>query len=234
MPEWETIMLCLDKVNVYYGEIHALKDVSLQVSEGSVAALCGCAGSGRSTCLKAIAGAVRPKTGTISFRGRDITGLPAESPAIVQVPEGRRIFANMTVLENLQVAAPRPEKCAEQIEIVLGVFPLLRRKESLLAGSLSGEAQQMLIIGRALLAAPSLLLLDEPTHGLRPDQAETVMRCIPAINALGVTILLAEQNMALALAAADRCYIFAGGQIEREATGELNAGLTVPEVCDGF
>lgn len=219
-------MLCLDRVNVYYGEIHALKDVSFQVAEGSVAALCGDAGSGRSTCLKAIAGAVRPQTGTISFRGRDITGEPARSSAIVQVPEGRQIFAGMTVLENLQVAAPHPGKCAEQIETVLRVFPPLRRGQHLPAGNLDGEAQQMLIIGRALLPAPDLLLLDEPTHGLPPAQAETVMRCVPAINRLGITILLAEQNMSLALAAADRYYVFAGGQIAREGrTAELAAEL---------
>ncbi|MDR1960877.1 MAG: ATP-binding cassette domain-containing protein [Gracilibacteraceae bacterium] len=221
-------MLCLEKVNVYYGEIHALKDVSLQVAEGSVVALCGDAGSGRSTCLKTIAGAILPQAGAILFRGRDIAGEQTEALGIVKVPEGRRIFANMTVLENLQVsvAGPLPEKYAERIEAVLQVFPSLRRKQRQTAGHLSGEEQQMLIIGRALLTAPALLLLDEPTHGLRPGCAAAILNCIPAIKALGVTILLAEQNLPLALSIADRCYVFAEGKITREGpAAELTAEM---------
>ncbi|MDR1321100.1 MAG: ATP-binding cassette domain-containing protein [Gracilibacteraceae bacterium] len=212
-------MLCLNKVNVYYGEIHALKDVSLRVAEGSVAALCGSAGSGRSTCLKAIAGAIRPRTGTVFFRGVDIAGERADRLGIVAVPDERRIFAGMTVLENLQVTASLPEEYPARIETVLRVFPLLRQRQHMLAGCLPGEEQQMLVIGRALLLAPALLLLDEPTRGLGPPQAETIMRCIPAINALGVTILLAEQNMTLALAAAEKYYVFAEGQVTEEGFG---------------
>ncbi|MDR0433873.1 MAG: ATP-binding cassette domain-containing protein [Gracilibacteraceae bacterium] len=226
-------MLCLEKVNVYYGEIHALKDVSFRVAEGTVAALCGDVGSGRSTCLKTIAGTIRPSAGTVSFRGRDLAGEQAENLGIIQVAEERRIFAGMTVLENLQVTASQPEYAA-RIETALRVFPPLRLRQHKPAGSLPGEEQQMLIIARALLRGPALLLLDEPTRGLGPAQAEAFLRCIPAINALGVTILLAEQNMDLALAAADECYFFAGGQIAREGRAAEFAGAAAAGGNDGF
>ncbi|HXG39887.1 MAG TPA: ABC transporter ATP-binding protein [Candidatus Limnocylindrales bacterium] len=212
-------LLELSDVHAYYGNIHALKGVSLTADEGEIVTLIGANGAGKSTTLKTISGLLRPRSGTIRFAGERIDGRrPHEIVAlgICQAPEGRRIFPRMTVQENLEMGAfqrkPGPELNAD-FERVFTLFPRLKERRSQKAGTLSGGEQQMLAIGRALMARPRLLLLDEPSMGLAPILVEQIFRIIQEINGQGTPILLVEQNAHMALGIAHRGYILQTGQI---------------------
>ena len=212
-------MLKIDKMNVYYGAIHALKGVSLQVEQGQIVTLIGANGAGKSTTLKTISGLLKPKTGSINFEGNNITGTPPQKVVemgISQVPEGRRVFANLTVLENLELGAYiRKDKVEIQqdMEKVFKRFPRLLERRSQLAGTLSGGEQQMLAMGRALMSRPRLMLLDEPSMGLAPLLVRDIFEIIKEINKTGTTILLVEQNAHMALSVAHKAYVMETGKI---------------------
>jgi len=212
-------LLELRNVHTYYGNIHALKGISISIEPGEIVTLIGANGAGKSTTLKTISGLLRPRTGEIWFEGNRIDGLrPHEVVAlgICQAPEGRRIFPRMTVLENLQMGhfqrKPGPEVDAD-FERVFTLFPRLKERRSQNGGTLSGGEQQMLAIGRALMASPKLLLLDEPSMGLAPILVEQIFEIIRDINAGGTTVLLVEQNALMALGLARRGYILQTGEI---------------------
>lgn len=212
-------MLVLQDVNVYYGAIHALKGISLEVNEGEIVTLIGSNGAGKSTSLKTISGLLRPKQGKLYFNGVDITTVqPQEIVAkgISQVPEGRRVFANMTVTENLDLGAYLRKDKAEikkDMERVFELFPRLNERKNQLSGTLSGGEQQMLAMGRALMSRPKLLLLDEPSMGLAPILVKQIFSIIEEINKTGTTILLVEQNAHMALSIAHRAYVLETGRI---------------------
>lgn len=212
-------MLKIDDINVYYGNIHALKGVSLDVNEGEIVTLIGANGAGKSTLLKTISGLLKPKTGDILFQGQSISGKAAQAivkQGLSHVPEGRRVFANMSVEENLELGAYlRNDKqgIREDFEKVYQLFPRLHERRKQLSGTLSGGEQQMLAMGRALMARPKLLLLDEPSMGLAPLLVKTIFRIIEEINQTGTTILLVEQNANMALSIADRAYVIETGKI---------------------
>jgi len=212
----------MENVNVYYGPIHALKNVSLSVEEGSIVSLIGANGAGKTTTLKTISGLLRPRSGTIRFKGQDITSRPAQdivALGISQVPEGRRVFPAMTVMENLEMGAYRrkdKDGIARDLENVFKRFPRLKERRKQLAGTLSGGEQQMLAIGRALMARPVLMLLDEPSMGLAPLLVREIFEIIKDINANGTTILLVEQNARMALSIADKAYVLETGRVVLE------------------
>jgi len=212
-------MLVLEDVNVYYGSIHAIKGVSLEVNQGEIVTLIGSNGAGKSTCLKTISGLLRPKTGKVKFKGKDLSDIAPQSivaQGISQVPEGRRVFANMTVIENLELGAYlRKDKAGiqEDIKRVYELFPRLQERKNQLSGTLSGGEQQMLAMGRALMSKPQLLLLDEPSMGLAPILVKQIFSIIKEINASGTTILLVEQNAHMALSIANRAYVLETGKI---------------------
>jgi branched-chain amino acid transport system ATP-binding protein len=212
-------MLKLDKIDVYYGAIHALKNLSLEVNEGEIVTLIGANGAGKSTTLKTISGLIRPKIGDVLFNEQSIISVPAQNivkMGISQVPEGRRIFANLTVLENLEMGAYlRKDKAGikETMEKVFDKFPRLKERLSQRAGTLSGGEQQMLAMGRALMSQPKLLLLDEPSMGLAPILVKEIFSIIKEINDQGTTILLVEQNANMALSIASRAYVLETGRI---------------------
>lgn len=212
-------MLVLEDVNVYYGSIHAIKGVSLEVNQGEIVTLIGSNGAGKSTCLKTISGLLRPKTGKVMFKGKDLSNVAPQSivaQGISQVPEGRRVFANMTVIENLELGAYlRKDKAGiqEDIKRVYELFPRLQERKNQLSGTLSGGEQQMLAMGRALMSKPQLLLLDEPSMGLAPILVKQIFSIIKEINASGTTILLVEQNAHMALSIANRAYVLETGKI---------------------
>lgn len=212
-------MLKIDDINVYYGAIHALKGISVEVNEGQIVTLIGANGAGKSTILRTTSGLLKPKTGQITFEGKSIAGLPAHqivTLGISQVPEGRRVFANMTVLENLELGAYiRSDKkgIQEDMENVFTKFPRLLERRTQLAGTLSGGEQQMLAMGRALMSRPRLLLLDEPSMGLAPLLVKEIFSIIKEINASGTTILLVEQNAHMALSIANKAYVLETGRI---------------------
>jgi branched-chain amino acid transport system ATP-binding protein len=212
-------LLELEDVHTYYGAIHALKGVSLEVRAGEIVTLIGANGAGKSTTLRSINGLNRPRQGSIRFEGREIT---TRSPhaivkqGISQAPEGRRLFPYMTVLENLEMGAfQRADRAAiaRDLERVYGLFPRLRERHAQRAGTLSGGEQQMCAIGRALMASPKLLMLDEPSMGLAPNLVETIFEIIVEINAQGTSILLVEQNALMALDVARRGYILETGRV---------------------
>ena len=212
-------MLKIDNLNVYYGAIHAIKGISLEVKEKEIVTLIGANGAGKSTTLRTISGLLKPKSGTILFEGESIGGMAAHNivrKGISQVPEGRRIFAEMTVQENLDLGAfIRSDKdgIAQDLEMVYTRFPRLKERQNQQAGTLSGGEQQMLAMGRALMSRPRLLLLDEPSMGLAPLLIKEIFSIIKDINKTGTTILLVEQNANMALSIANRAYVLETGRI---------------------
>jgi branched-chain amino acid transport system ATP-binding protein len=212
-------LLELDDVHTYYGAIHALRGVSLTVEEGEIVTLIGSNGAGKSTTLRTISGQLRPRQGEVRLRGERIDHRrPHEivGMGVCQAPEGRRVFARMTVHENLEMGAfARKERAGilADFERVYGLFPRLKERETQKAGTLSGGEQQMLAIGRSLMSAPKVLLLDEPSMGLAPILVEQIFEIIKEINGQGTTVLLVEQNALMALAIANRGYILQTGEI---------------------
>jgi branched-chain amino acid transport system ATP-binding protein len=215
----KSVILKLDNIHTYYGTIHALKGISLDVREGEIVTLIGANGAGKSTTLRSINGLNHPREGTIQFQGKDITN---EAPheivkmGISQSPEGRRVFSRMSVLENLEMGAyQRKDKVGirEDRDRVYDLFPRLQERRTQKAGTLSGGEQQMLAMGRALMARPKLLLLDEPSMGLAPIFVDKIFEIIMEINGQGTPILLVEQNALMALDAASRGYVLETGQV---------------------
>ncbi|NLD52278.1 MAG: ABC transporter ATP-binding protein [Clostridiales bacterium] len=218
-------MLTVSNLQVSYGGIEALKGISFDVEKGQIVTLIGANGAGKSTTLRAISGLVPIKTGAINFDGRDITSLDTSrlvSEGIVMVPEGRRVFANLTVLENLKIGAylrKDPQEVARTIDYVYERFPRLKERHWQLAGTLSGGEQQMLAVGRALMARPRLLMMDEPSLGLAPLVVRDIFAIIKMLAQEGITILLIEQNANAALRAADSAYVLETGRITLSGTG---------------
>ena len=216
-------LLEVKNIEVAYGKIIAVKDVSITVNKGEIVTLIGSNGAGKSTTLRTISGLMTPKSGEIHFNGQRIDGMPGHEVVglgICHSPEGRRIFPRMTVLENLELGAfLRDDKgeIATDLERVLTLFPRLRERIAQRAGTLSGGEQQMLAMGRALMARPQVLLLDEPSMGLAPQMIANIFRIITEINKQGVTILLVEQNAQQALQRAHRAYILETGNVTKEA-----------------
>ena len=210
-------MLDVQDLHTYYGHIHALKGISLHVEQGEVVTLIGSNGAGKSTTLKTISGLLNPREGSVSLNGQRISGMPAHRVAalgVAQSPEGRRIFPRMTVLENLEMGAfARGKVDPADLARVFDLFPRLKERVAQKAGTMSGGEQQMLAIGRALMAHPSLLLLDEPSMGLSPILVETIFGVVKDINRQGTTVLLVEQNALMALAVAARGYVIQTGEI---------------------
>ncbi|MBO0602190.1 ABC transporter ATP-binding protein [Sporosarcina sp. E16_3] len=223
-------MLKVDNLNVYYGSIHALKGVSLHVDQGEIVTLIGANGAGKSTLLKTLSGLLKPKEGTIKYLNDSIAGKQAQAivkSGISHVPEGRRVFAEMSVEENIELGAfLRKDKAGIQQDFqkVYEIFPRLHERRKQTAGTLSGGEQQMLAMGRAILARPKLLLLDEPSMGLAPLMVKTIFQVVKDINQEGTTILLVEQNANMALSIADRAYVIETGRVILSGTAkELQA-----------
>jgi branched-chain amino acid transport system ATP-binding protein len=212
-------MLKVDQLDVFYGNIHALKGVSLDVQEGEIVTLIGANGAGKSTLLKTLSGLLKPKNGTVQYLGNTIAGKPAQEivkAGISHVPEGRRVFSNMTVEENLELGAflrKDSKEIQKDIQKVYTTFPRLLERRKQLSGTLSGGEQQMLAMGRAIMAKPKLLLLDEPSMGLAPLMVKTIFEIIEDINRGGTTILLVEQNAHMALSVANRAYVIETGRV---------------------
>lgn len=220
------MMLNVENLQVYYGAIHALKGVSFHLERGEVVALIGANGAGKSTVLNTISGLLRPREGSIWFEGSEIHNAPPQEivhKGVIQVPEGRKIFPRMTVTENLEMGAyiqtDRPT-IQRDMQAVFERLPRLRDRRNQLGGTLSGGEQQMLAIGRALMAHPNLLLLDEPSMGLSPILVEQIFDIIQDINEQGTSILLVEQNAQMALAVADRAYVLETGRITMQGLGD--------------
>ncbi|MEQ2527188.1 ABC transporter ATP-binding protein [Robertmurraya yapensis] len=233
-------MLKVDQIDVYYGNIQALKGVSLEVHEGEIVTLIGANGAGKSTLLKTLSGLLKPKKGTIQYLENSIAGKPAQSivkAGISHVPEGRRVFANMTVEENLQLGAylrKDSQGVKQDFERVYELFPRLLERKKQLSGTLSGGEQQMLAMGRAIMAKPKLLLLDEPSMGLAPLMVKTIFSIIEEINRAGTTILLVEQNAHMALSVANRAYVIETGSVVASGpAAELQASEQIKEAYLG-
>lgn len=212
-------MLKIDNINLYYGVIHALKDISLEVKQGEIVTLIGANGAGKTSTLRAISGLEPIKSGTVTFKNSSLNKVPANkivSLGLSHVPEGRRVFPNLTVMENLELGAYlRKDKAGikQDMEMVFSKFPRLKEREKQQAGTLSGGEQQMLAIGRALMNRPEMLILDEPSMGLAPLVVRDIFDTIVEINKTGTTILLVEQNANMALAIAHRAYVLETGTI---------------------
>ncbi len=218
-------MLEVNNINVYYGSIHAIKDISFEVNAGEIVTLIGANGAGKSTTLQTISGLLRSKTGRITFHGKNLSGIPAHKivgMGIAQVPEGRRIFQQMTVEENIEMGAfTRPgSEYAARVENVFNHFPRLKERRRQIAGTLSGGEQQMLAMGRAMMSSPQLLMLDEPSMGLSPILVDEIFDIIKAFHKDGTTILLVEQNANKSLAISDRAYVLENGKIVLTGTGK--------------
>ncbi len=220
------MMLKVDNLQVYYGAIHALQGISFNLEKGEIVALIGANGAGKSTALNTISGILRPREGSVAFEGQEIQEMPAQDivrKSIIQVPEGRKIFSRMTVTENLEMGAyTQTDRAAiaHDMDSVFERFPRLRERRNQLGGTLSGGEQQMLAIGRGLMAHPTLLLLDEPSMGLSPILVEQIFDIIQDINEQGTSILLVEQNAQMALAIADRAYVLETGKIVLQGKGD--------------
>jgi branched-chain amino acid transport system ATP-binding protein len=217
-PSGAGSMLVLDDVNTYYGNIHALQGITLEVRQGEIVTLIGANGAGKTTTLKTISGLLHPRRGTVTFEGTDISRRAAHRlvrDGIGHAPEGRRIFSRMTVLENLLMGAFTRDQSTVQPDIdrVMDLFPRLRERTHQLGGTLSGGEQQMLAIGRALMSEPRLLLLDEPSLGLAPILVQQVFATIKEISEQGTTVLLVEQNALQALSIANRAYVLQTGKV---------------------
>ena len=220
-------MLVLDDVHSYYGNIHALKGISLHVDEGEIVTLIGSNGAGKSTTIRTISGIMHPRQGSIVLEGEEISHTPAHQLAgrgISQAPEGRRIFPRLTVMENLEMGAFSREDLSEiqvDLDMVFELFPRLKERVGQYGGTLSGGEQQMLAIGRALMGRPHLMLLDEPSMGLAPVLVEAIFETIQRINEAGTTILLVEQNALMALEVAKRGYVLQTGEIVLHETADV-------------
>ena len=211
-------LLKVEDIHVYYGNIHAIKGISFEVNEGEIVTLIGANGAGKSTTLNTIAGLLKPRSGSITFDGKNLLGTPASkvvSLGMALCPEGRRVFQQMSVRENLEMGGyTRPaSEIDSSLENVFNRFPRLKEREKQVAGTLSGGEQQMLAMGRALMSKPKLLMLDEPSMGLAPILVEQIFDIISELHAAGTTILLVEQNAQMALSIADRAYVLGTGKI---------------------
>ena len=219
-------MLKVDRINVFYGDLQALYDVSLEVGDGELLAVVGSNGAGKTTLLKAISGILRPKSGVIYLDGNRTDAIPAHelvSKGISLVPEGRRLFPYLTVAENLRLGAyvnKSKDQTHQIMDDMFSIFPVLQERKSQLASTLSGGEQQMLAIARALMSKPNTLMLDEPSLGLSPLLVERVFESILEVRKRGVTIILVEQNINVALTLADRAYVLENGRVVMNGTGE--------------
>ena len=219
-------MLKVDNLNTYYGKIHALRGISLEVNEGEIVTLIGANGAGKSTTLKTISGQLVPREGTITYKGQSIGGVPAHvitARGVIQVPEGRRIFPRMTVMENLEMGAflrKDADAIKTDLDRVFELFPRLKERVAQKGGTLSGGEQQMLAVGRAMMSQPQLLMLDEPSMGLAPVVVDMIFETIEKLHEAGITILLVEQNAHMALSIADRGYVLETGEIKLSGSGK--------------
>lgn len=218
-------LLQVDNLHVYYGNIHAIKDISFHVEEGEIVTLIGANGAGKSSTLNTIAGLIKPRSGSVTLEGTDILGIPAHkivSRGMALCPEGRRVFQQLTVQENLEMGSyTRPNsEVDDSIEQVYEQFPRLKERYKQIAGTLSGGEQQMLAMGRALMSKPKLMMLDEPSMGLAPILVEQIFDIILQLHKSGTTILLVEQNAQMALSIADRGYVLETGRIVTSGTGK--------------
>jgi branched-chain amino acid transport system ATP-binding protein len=230
-------MLKVDNLHVYYGGIHALRGVTVEVNQGEIVTIIGSNGAGKSTLLNTISGILKPKDGEVTYKGEKITPSPHKivKKGICQVPEGRLVFANLTVMDNLLLGAylrKDNKVIAEDLEKVFNIFPRLREREKQISGTLSGGEQQMLAMGRGLMSNPELILLDEPSLGLAPLLVKTIFDIILDIKAMGKTMLLVEQNAYKALAIADRAYVLEQGVITMG--GLANEVAANPKIQDAY
>ena len=211
-------MLEVNNINVFYGSIHAVKDISFKVEKGEIISLIGANGAGKTTILQTVSGLLKSNTGSIVFNDQDLMHIPAHKivgKGLAQVPEGRRVFLQMSVMENLELGAFTQPKdtIAKNLEIVFEHFPRLKERRTQIAGTLSGGEQQMLAMGRAMMSNPTLLMLDEPSMGLAPILVDEIFKIIVELNKAGVTILLVEQNAQMALSIANRGYVLETGKV---------------------
>lgn len=230
--------LKIEDLSVSYGGINAVKNVSIDVPKGQIVTLIGSNGAGKSTILRSIAGLVKPKSGVITFKGQNITGTMPDKivrNGITLVPEGRRVFPNLTVLENLKIGAyTRKDSLNDDIEMVYNLFPRLKERHWQLAGTLSGGEQQMLAVGRAMMAKPELIMMDEPSLGLAPLVVKDIFNIIERVNSEGITVLLIEQNANLALRVCHKAYVLETGNITMEGCGaELLENESIKEAYLG-
>ena len=230
-------MLKVEGLNVYYGSINAIKGISFEVNQGEIVTMIGANGAGKSTTMNTVAGLLKPKSGSITFEGHDITSTPASkvvSLGLALCPEGRRVFQQMSVRENLEMGGyTRPAgELAASLDQVFEQFPRLKERQRQIAGTLSGGEQQMLAMGRALMSKPKLLMLDEPSMGLAPLLVEEIFEIIKELNAAGTTILLVEQNAQMALSIAHRGYVLETGKITMD--GDARALLTDERVQKAY
>ena len=236
-PEQSGALLEVRDLHVFYGNIEAIKGVSLEIHEGEIVTLIGANGAGKTTTLNAISGLLRPRTGSITYQGKALAGVPAYevvTRGLSQAPEGRKIFPRMSIRENLEMGAfsrPRQDLTAD-FERVYDLFPVLREREAQPGGTLSGGEQQMLAMGRALMAGPKLLMLDEPSMGLAPMLVQKIFDIVKEINAQGTTILLVEQNAHVALEISNRGYVLETGRVT--LTDDAAALLRDPHVQEAY
>ena len=239
MPIWgRSILLKLENISTHYGDVQALRNVSLQIKEGQIVSIIGSNGAGKTTTLNTISGVLRASSGTIEFLGRRIENLPPHQIVdlgLVQIPEARLLFPYMTVLENLELGAytPKARKGKEEnLKVVSRLFPVLEERKTQLAGTLSGGEQQMLAIARGLMAKPKLLMLDEPSLGLAPLLVKEVFETVKEISAHGITVLLVEQNVFHSLSISDEAYVLENGRVVLE--GEGKGLLDNPQVKEAY